>query len=120
VEQLAGRTLPAEIRREAADIVLLDMTLVARNPARVISAFLDLVKPCRGRRVPGCRRADLAERSPAEIDEAIVRESLVNTALSDVAITGLCPYDAAGIDSRVVAAAKAAHPFVGDGSDPRP
>jgi anti-sigma regulatory factor (Ser/Thr protein kinase) len=104
------------VAREALDIILLDMTLVGRNPARLISAFLELVKPYRGRRVRVVGEPIWPERSSAEIDEAIMHESLVNTALSDVAITGLCPYDAARLDPRVIAAAKAAHPFLGDGN----
>ena len=95
----------------AAQVELLDMAELGRNPGRIIPAVEAMIE-----RRPG-RLHYVAEpiwpgRSPEEIREAIRHEALVNLAWSEGEVRVLCPYDAAGLDDEVLADAERTHPAV--------
>ncbi len=92
-----------------------DMSLIGRNPARIIPAWQHFV----------ARHADDASalrgigepiwpgRSAAELAECQIHESLLNIAFQDgPPFWLLCPYDAAGLDDEVVAEAMRHHPHM--------
>jgi anti-sigma regulatory factor (Ser/Thr protein kinase) len=87
-----------------------DMTVVGRNPARIIPVirrFLDLQ---RGRRVKFVGEPIWPGRTPAEIVEATRHEAMLNTAFAVAAVDILCPYDVSSLDPAVVADAWRTHP----------
>ena len=104
----------------AAQVQFLDMHLLGRNPARIIPAwraFLD-GPGAGGQPVRGIGEPIWPGHSDAELCECERHESLLN-----VAFDGgrpwrlLCPYDAGGLDERVIEGARCTHPLnVRDGT----
>ncbi len=90
-----------------------DMATEGRNPGRIIpgvlAAFADAQAAGRVRIVgepvwPG--------RSPLEYPACVQHEALINSVFDGRALTILCPYDATGLDPRVLGDACATHPEV--------
>lgn len=90
-----------------------DMATAGRNPGRIIpgvlAAFADTQSAGRVRIVgepvwPG--------RSPLEYPACVQHEALINSVFDGRALTILCPYDATGLDPRVLGDACATHPEV--------
>jgi anti-sigma regulatory factor (Ser/Thr protein kinase) len=98
----------------AADRVLFaDMTVVGRNPARIIPAWLAFIADHRGdTRVRGVGEPLYAEREPAERTECHVHEALLNLALVDAPLSLLCPYDTSALTPDDIEFAINNHPFV--------
>lgn len=100
---------------DAARISLADMAEVGRNPART---FPLLSKVDGGR----CGRARIVAepiwpgRSAESYPACVQNEALFNAAFADKPLITLCPYDAAGLDARVLADARTTHPRVRDGA----
>lgn len=104
-------------------VTVVDMAEMGANPARIIPewrAFLDAAA-ADGRAVRGIGEPVWADRSPVELAECMVHESLLNLAFDDGRPWRLmCPYDAAALPGRVLDQAMAVHPQVSDATGRRP
>jgi anti-sigma regulatory factor (Ser/Thr protein kinase) len=100
--------------RASSDVQFEDMTLIGRNPARIIPAIRRFVDAHPGRRVQFVGEPIWPGRTPAEISEATRHEAMLNTAFADVPVDILCPYDVSGLDPAAVADAWRTHPTVVD------
>jgi anti-sigma regulatory factor (Ser/Thr protein kinase) len=95
-----------------------DMAVMGRNPARIIPAWRSFVAE-EGR--PGTPMRGIGEpiwsaRSPTELVECQLHESLLNLAFADAdGFRLLCPYDTTTLDESVLHEAHCSHPVVGDG-----
>jgi anti-sigma regulatory factor (Ser/Thr protein kinase) len=89
-----------------------DMSVVGRNPGRIMTALTDFAAT----RGPG--RAWLvgepiwAGRTPAEIREATRHEALINIAFAGIPVTILCPYDVGELPPEILADAERTHPVL--------
>lgn len=105
------------------DVTVVDMAGLGANPARIIPewrAFLDDAGSA-GRAVRGIGEPVWAERSPVELAECLLHESLLNLAFDGgTAWRLMCPYDAAALPGRVLDQAMSVHPTVGDATGLRP
>ncbi|HKN96665.1 MAG TPA: sensor histidine kinase [Pseudonocardiaceae bacterium] len=104
-----------------ADVRLLDMTRVGRNPGRIIAAVLRAFAdayPGRGIRVVS--QPVWPERSAAEYAACVQHEGLVDRAFAGRRGTLLCPYDAAGLTPAALADAATTHSVLVDGGIRRP
>jgi anti-sigma regulatory factor (Ser/Thr protein kinase) len=104
------------VRRELGDdlaqVALVDMAELGRNPARIIPAFLTYAGKHRGQRVCCIGEPIWPGRTAAEIQEATRHEALINLAFRDYPVTVVCPYDSAGLPGSVIADAASTHPAV--------
>ena len=104
-------------------VTVVDMAGLGANPARIIPewrAFLDGAT-ADGRAVRGIGEPVWAERSPVEVAECLLHESLLNLAFDGgPAWRLMCPYDAAALPGRVLDQAMAVHPIVADAAGRRP
>jgi anti-sigma regulatory factor (Ser/Thr protein kinase) len=109
--------------RAAADgqphVRFFDMAELGRNPGRIIPAMLDFAAAYPGGPVRFLTEPCWAGRSAAENAEAARHESLVELALSEVAATVLCVYDARAVGVDVIACAEQTHPVISDGGPAR-
>ena len=112
---------------DADRIEFLDMAAVGRNPARVIPAWQDWIdrNGSAGRGFRGISEPMWAARTPSEITECRLHESLLNTAFDGgPAWWLLCPHDVAALPASAIEHAHATHPWVvadgecGHGGDP--
>ena len=107
--------LRAELNGEGDGVQFADMAGVGRNPATIIPAwraFVDRHGPA-GRRVRGIGEPIWAERTPEELVECHLHESLLNLAFSGSPGWWLvCPYDTAALDAAVIEEAQRTHPVV--------
>jgi anti-sigma regulatory factor (Ser/Thr protein kinase) len=89
------------------------MTVLGRNPGRIISAWWDFVDEHPGEPIRGIGEPVWAGRSIAELVECQLHESLLNLAFAE---TGpfrlLCPYDVAALGEGAVHEARCSHPLV--------
>ncbi|MFJ9338755.1 anti-sigma factor RsbA family regulatory protein [Streptomyces sp. NPDC101733] len=87
-----------------------DMTVLGRNPGRILSALREFADrhPERSARIVG--EPIWAGRSRAEVLEATRHEALINTAFAGRSATILCPYDTTALTPEVVADARRTHP----------
>jgi anti-sigma regulatory factor (Ser/Thr protein kinase) len=92
-----------------------DMSVLGRNPSRVLPAIQEWVDTGTGR----CRVVSEAVwpgRSHAEVVECLRHEALCNHALAGSPLTLLCPFDAENLDAEALAGAELTHPrLVEDG-----
>ena len=104
-------------------VTVVDMAGLGANPARIIPewrAFLDDAV-ADGRSVRGIGEPVWVERSPVELAECLLHESLLNLAFDGgPAWRLMCPYDAAALPGRVLDQARSVHPTVGDATGFRP
>ncbi len=102
------------------DVLLLDMTVVGRNPGRIIPgvlrAFADQ-HPDHHVRIIG--EPIWPARSAMEYPACAQHEALINDAFTGCRITILCPYDAAHLDEHVLADAARTHPVLVDDNGTR-
>ena len=87
-----------------------DMTVMGRNPARIIPAIRAFMDRNPGRRIRYLSEPVWPDRSAAELREAVRHEALVNAAFSGTPATMVCLYDRAGLTSSVLADAGSTHP----------
>ncbi len=109
------------VRRELADdsaqVTMVDMTDLGRNPARIIPAVLTYASQQRGRHIYCIGEPIWPGRRAAEMQEATRHEALVNLAFRDRQFTFVCPYDSAGLPGSVIADAASTHPAVIKGGE---
>jgi anti-sigma regulatory factor (Ser/Thr protein kinase) len=115
-------------------VSLADISVLARNPARLIPAWRQFLDEHEGQPVRGVSESIWPGRSAAELTECERHDSLMNLAFDGGETWRLlCPYDLDGLDERAIAAARRSHPFIthnggyhrsetylgeGDGPDP--
>ena len=102
---------------DAADVSFVDMAEAGRNPATIIPLWSEFVEHNRatGRRFRGIGEPTWPGRSPAALVECKNHEALVNLAFAEgPSWSLLCPYDEAGLESDVIADARATHPYLLD------
>ncbi|MEU1506939.1 sensor histidine kinase [Kitasatospora sp. NPDC005748] len=95
-------------------VEFVDMTILGRNPGRILAALQGFADrhPGRAARIVG--EPIWAGRSHAEILEATRHEALINTAFARRSATILCPYDVTALPMAVVADARRTHPTLWD------
>lgn len=105
-EQLCG-----ELGGDAEEVEFVEMEVVGRNPARIISVWRDFIERSEpGTPVQGIGEPVWPGRSAAELEECQRHEQLLNLAFgSGRKWSLLCPYDRAGLDDAVLEAAYESH-----------
>lgn len=113
--------LRAELDHTAtADVRLLDMTDVGRNPGRIIAAVLRAFADAHpGRRVRAVAEPVWPGRSAAEYAACVQHEGLVDRAFAGRWGSLLCPYDAAALAPAALADVATTHSVLVDGSGRR-
>jgi anti-sigma regulatory factor (Ser/Thr protein kinase) len=106
-----------ELGDDSAQVTLVDMTELGRNPARIIPAVLTYASQQRGRHIYCIGEPIWPGRRAAEMQEATRHEALINLAFRDGQVTFVCPYDSAGLPGSVIADAASTHPAVIKGSE---
>jgi len=113
--------LRAALASRAADVHLVDMEMVGRNPARIIPAWSRFVAENAGTAggMRGIGQPIWAERTASELSECQLHESLINLAFAATDDFRLiCPYDTAALPDDVIAEARRSHPVVSyDGTE---
>jgi anti-sigma regulatory factor (Ser/Thr protein kinase) len=112
-----ARLLEAELADDAGRVEFADMSRVGRNPARLLPLWRKFVDDhtAEGRPVRGIGEPAWHGRTAAELTECVRHESLLNLAFADTpAWRLLCPYDAQGLDDRVLREAELTHPRIAD------
>jgi anti-sigma regulatory factor (Ser/Thr protein kinase) len=115
--------LRAALGAEAASVEFADMAVVGANPSRIIPAWRDFVTrhAGTGRPLRGIGEPIWAQRTPAELAECHIHESLLNLAFAEgPAFWLLCPYDTKSLDAAALAGARRNHAFVQSGADHHP
>ncbi|WP_343576408.1 anti-sigma factor RsbA family regulatory protein [Mycobacterium sp.] len=118
-----GNKLPAlrgALGGAADQVTMADITDLGRNPGRLIAgqhAFID-AHPEKHVRV--IAEPAWAGRTEWEYLACLQHEALTNIAFSGLQVTGLCPYDASGLDPSVLAHVGLTHPQVWQGGSRRP
>ena len=110
--------LRRELGAEAARVRFADMGDVGANPARIIPAWQEFVDEHsgQGRPLRGIGEPIFPGRSPAELVECQLHESLLNVAFdggSDWSL--ICPYDADALPRPVLDEARRSHRLVTEG-----
>ncbi|MFF7674575.1 anti-sigma factor RsbA family regulatory protein [Actinacidiphila glaucinigra] len=108
--------LRAALGPRGTEVRWIDMERAGRNPGRIIPGVLRAFADSR----PAGRVRIIGEpvwpgRSALEYPACAQHEALINMAFAGRPVTILCPYDAARLDSAVLAEARATHPVVLDG-----
>jgi anti-sigma regulatory factor (Ser/Thr protein kinase) len=105
--------LRAALGADADAVQFVDMTVMGRNPGRIISAWWDFVDEHPDGPIRGIGEPVWAERSTAELVECQLHESLLNLAFADTGPFRLmCPYDVAALGDGAVHEARCSHPLV--------
>lgn len=106
---------------KAADVHLVNMEVVGRNPARIIPAWSRFVAENAGTAgsMRGIGEPIWADRTPSELSECQLHESLINLAFETADDFRLvCPYDLATLPEHVIAEARRSHPVLSfDGTE---
>lgn len=103
--------------QSAAKVVrFANMDEVGLNPARIIPAWSEFVNEHGERPVRGIGEPIWAERTPAELVECQLHESLLNLAFAGCSgFTLLCPYDTVALGPDVLDEACHSHPYLRQG-----
>jgi anti-sigma regulatory factor (Ser/Thr protein kinase) len=106
--------LRGELDSEADGVQFADMARVGRNPATIIPAWRDFVDRdgAGGRRVRGIAEPIWAGRTPEELVECHLHESLLNLAFSGSPMWLVCAYDMVSLTPEVIDEARRTHPVV--------
>ncbi|OBF81149.1 regulator of Sig8 [Mycobacterium sp. 852002-51163_SCH5372311] len=103
-----------------ADLRLVDINEVARNPSRLLTLASSFAEEYPDRRVRVVSEVVWPGRSVDERLACAQHEALINVDLSGDLITQLCLYDASGLDADVLADACATHPMLWRGGSAHP
>lgn len=104
------RSLHEHLGSDAASVECADMTVLGRNPGRILAALQDFADRYPGRPVSIVGEPIWAGRSAAEILEATRHEALINTAFTGRTAAILCPYDTTRLPTAALADAYRTHP----------
>ncbi|OSC39212.1 sensor histidine kinase [Mycobacterium decipiens] len=95
-----------------AELRMADMTEVGRNPSRFLAIESSFVAKYPDRRVRIVSELVWPGRTADECLACVQHEALVNTALANQSVSGLCLYDASRLEEDVLAAARNTHPLL--------
>jgi anti-sigma regulatory factor (Ser/Thr protein kinase) len=112
VPERKARWLRRALGDESAEVAIVDMAELGRNPARIIPEILTFASKHRGQRVSCIGEPIWPGRTAAEIREATRHEALTNLAFRDSSVSFLCPYDRTALAKSVIADAASTHPAV--------
>ncbi|WP_026929371.1 sensor histidine kinase [Glycomyces tenuis] len=105
----------------AERVLLVDMGEVGANPGRIIPGVLHAFTDAHpDRRVRIIGEPIWPGRSEDEYTACVQHEALLNLAFNGRPVTKLCPYDAKGLDQRIITDAEATHPVLIDHAGRRP
>jgi anti-sigma regulatory factor (Ser/Thr protein kinase) len=105
---------------DAADhVAMSDITDLGRNPGRILASQIAFVDSRPGQSVRIIAELAWAGRTEFEYLACMQHEALVNIALADNDIIGLCPYDASELDESVLEHVRLTHPEVWVGGSRR-
>ncbi len=107
-----AQVLREALGSDARQVGFADMTEAGRNPGRIISAMAEFAASHRGQPVSAVGQPVWPARRAGECLEAARHEALSNLAFAEVAMTALCPYDAASLPGGVLARAQQTHPLI--------
>jgi anti-sigma regulatory factor (Ser/Thr protein kinase) len=107
------RLLRGALGADARRVLLHDMSVVGRNPGRIIPGVLLAFADAH----PGCRIRIIGEpiwvsRSRDEYPACVQHEALINTAFAGRDAAILCPYDAAALPPAWIGHAERTHPTI--------
>jgi anti-sigma regulatory factor (Ser/Thr protein kinase) len=105
-----ARLLGDELGGEPGELVCSDISGIGANPARIIPELRAFIDKHAGHRVLMVGESLWPGRSPAEAQEAIRHDALINLAFAHVPATFLCPYDATRLPPSAIAGARYTHP----------
>lgn len=114
------RLLDAALGPAAAQVRLLDMAEVGRNPGRLIPRLLHLFSGEHGGHVRAIGEPVWPGRSVREYGACVQHEALVNLSFDRHRATFLCPYDVNLLDHTVLTDIAATHPVLVDVAGARP
>ncbi|MCC3763780.1 sensor histidine kinase [Glycomyces sp. TRM65418] len=99
----------------AKRVMLIDMTDVGANPARIIPGVVrSFVDAHQGHRVRIIGEPIWPGRSELEYPACVQHEALLNLAFNGRPVTKLCPYDTEGLSAQAIEDARATHPLLID------
>lgn len=99
----------------SADLQMVDITEVARNPSRLMAMEGAFVDDHPDQRVRIVSQVAWPGRTAEELVACVEHEALVNGAMDGYQVTGLCLYDGRRLDDDVLADARATHPLLWSG-----
>ncbi|OBH93794.1 sensor histidine kinase [Mycobacterium sp. E2733] len=102
-------------RESSADLQMVDVTEVARNPSRLMAMEGTFVDDHPDQRVRMVSQVAWPGRTEEELIACVEHEALVNGAMDGYQVTGLCLYDGRRLDDDVLADARATHPLLWSG-----
>lgn len=102
-------------RESSADLQMVDITEVARNPSRLMAMEGTFVDDHPDQRVRIVSQVAWPGRTEEELVACVEHEALVNGAMDGYQVTGLCLYDGSRLDDDVLADARATHPLLWSG-----
>lgn len=112
--------LSAGLGADAAEVRFHDMSVVGRNPGRIIPLWREFVDAHAGSSVRGVGEPVWAGRTAEELVECERHEALINLAFgADVAMWLTCPYDLATLPESVLGEARRNHPYLLSGGGRR-
>ncbi len=103
----------------ADEVHFADMEVLGRNPARIIPAWNRFVGDHAGGGMRGIGEPIWADRSPSELSECQLHESLINIAFATAdEFRLICSYDTTALPDDVIEEARRSHPIVSlDGTE---
>ena len=101
-----------ELGDDSAQVTMVDMAELGRNPARIIPAVLTYASQHRGRCVCYIGEPIWPGRTAAERQEATRHEALINLAFRHHPVTLVCLYGSTGLPGSVIADVASTHPAV--------
>jgi anti-sigma regulatory factor (Ser/Thr protein kinase) len=112
VPERQGTLLRDGLGASADAVEIVDMTVVGRNPGRIIPEIRQFVDRHRASRVRCVGEPIWFGRNLDEICEATRHEAMLNTAFANTRVHIRCPYDVTQLDAAVVADAWRTHPMM--------
>jgi anti-sigma regulatory factor (Ser/Thr protein kinase) len=95
-----------------AQVPIVDMTEVGRNPGRLLGVFGAFAAEHPDRRIRIVGECVWPARTVDEYPACVQHEASANAALDGCEVTGLCPYNAGQLDQQVLADARTTHPLL--------
>jgi anti-sigma regulatory factor (Ser/Thr protein kinase) len=104
-----GRLVSEQLGEDSGLVAYADMAETGRNPARIIPELTTFADRHPKQRVRFAGEPAWPGRSAAELCEVTRHEALVNLAFAGTGVSMLCLYDAEGLESSVIGAARRTH-----------